>query len=256
MRRAQNGRVEGKVAIVTGAALGIGRAIAERLAMEGAKVVLTDINMKTGPEVASSITQAGGAAHFVVQDVSSEGDWRQVLDETAKAFGQPDILVNNAGIYMIKPMVDTTVEEWRRLMDINALGVFLGMKHCAPAMVERRRGSIVNLSSVAGIIGALGHVLYGASKGAVRTMTKDAAVELAQHQVRVNSIHPAYIETNMAEMGARESGRSKEELGRMHPIGHMGEPADVANAALFLASDESKFITGAELVLDGGLTAQ
>jgi NAD(P)-dependent dehydrogenase (short-subunit alcohol dehydrogenase family) len=141
-------------------------------------------------------------------------------------------------------------------MDVNVTGVFLGMKHCTPPMVEQGQGSVINLSSVAGLVGVSGHTCYGASKGAVRIMTKDAAMELAESGVRVNSVHPAYIDTQMADYGAETQNATKEELDAMHPIGHMGEPEDVAYAVLYLASEESKFMTGSELVLDGGFTAQ
>lgn len=250
------GRVEGKVAIVTGGAVGIGRATAELLAREGAKVAVTDVNVEEGEKTTARIHDDGHEAAFFEHDVASEEQWQRIVTQVQDTFGMPDVLVNNAGIYLIKPMEETTVAEWRRLMNINVTGVFLGMKHCTPRMKENGGGSVINLSSVAGLIGAANHTCYGASKGAVRIMTKDAAIELAQTGVRVNSIHPAYIKTQMAEYGASMYHATSEELDAMHPIGHMGEPIDVAYAVLYLASDESKFVTGTELVLDGGLTAQ
>lgn len=250
------GRVSDKIALVTGGALGIGRVTARMLAEEGAQVAVTDINEEAGREVVSTLTAEGHAAAFFEHDVASEADWERVVEELQHTFGAPDVLVNNAGIYQIAPLDEMSVEDWRRLMDINVTGVFLGMKHCTPLMREQCQGSVVNLSSVAGIVGLSGHACYGASKGAVRTMTKDAAIELAEDGVRVNSVHPAYIETQMADYGAEVQGATKEELDAMHPIGHMGEPEDVAYAVTYLASDESKFMTGSELVLDGGLTAQ
>ncbi len=250
------GRVEEQVAIVTGGANGIGRATAELLAEEGARVAVTDVDVETGRETAGAIRGAGGAAAFFEHDVASEADWERVVADVQDAFGVPDVLVNNAGIYQIEPIDEITVEDWRQLMDVNVTGVFLGMKHCTPLMREQGQGSVINVSSVAGLVGVSGHACYGASKGAVRTMTKDAAIELAEAGVRVNSIHPAYIDTQMADYGAEAQGASKEELEAMHPIGHMGEPDDVAYAALYLASEESAFVTGTELVLDGGFTAQ
>jgi NAD(P)-dependent dehydrogenase (short-subunit alcohol dehydrogenase family) len=250
------GRVEGNVAIVTGGGLGIGRATAELLAEEGAQVAVTDIDEEAGRETVARITDAGGEAAFYEHDVAEEDQWERVVQQVQDALGAPDVLVNNAGIYLIKPMEETSVEAWRRLMDINVMGVFLGMKHCTPQMKAQGRGSVINLSSVAGLVGSPHHTCYGASKGAVRIMTKDAALELAESGVRVNSIHPAYIDTQMADYGAEVNDMTKEELDAMHPIGHMGEPLDVAYAVLYLASEESKFMTGAELVLDGGYTAQ
>jgi len=250
------GRVDGSIAIVTGGAKGIGRASAEMLAAEGAQVAVTDVDEETGTETVNDITNAGGEAAFFEHDVAAEDDWERVVAATQDTFGAPDVLVNNAGIYQIAPIDEVTVEDWRQLMDVNVTGVFLGMKHCTPLMREQGRGSVINLSSVAGLIGLAGHSCYGASKGAVRTMTKDTAIELAEAGVRVNSIHPAYIDTQMADYGAEVQGASKEELEAMHPIGHMGEPDDVAHAVVYLASEESKFMTGSELVLDGGFTAQ
>ena len=250
------GRVDGSIAIVTGGAKGIGRASAEMLAVEGAQVAVTDVDEEAGTETGNDITNAGGEAAFFEHDVAAEDDWERVVAATEDTFGAPDVLVNNAGIYQIAPIDEVTVEDWRQLMDVNVTGVFLGMKHCTPLMREQDRGSVINLSSVAGLIGLAGHSCYGASKGAVRTMTKDAAIELAEAGVRVNSIHPAYIDTQMADYGAEVQGASKEELDAMHPIGHMGEPDDVAYAVVYLASEESKFVTGTELVLDGGFTAQ
>lgn len=250
------GRLDGKIALVTGGGLGIGRATAVLLAAEGADVAVTDIDEEAGQETVARIVESGGEAAFFPHDVTSEGDWERVVSSTQDTFGVVDVLVNNAGIYHIEPMADMSVEDWKRLMDVNVTGVFLGMKHCTPPMEEKGQGSVINLSSVAGLVGLSGHTCYGASKGAVRTVTKDAAMELASSGVRVNSVHPAYIDTQMADYGAEIQGATKEELDAMHPIGHMGEPDDVAYAVVYLASDESKFMTGSELVIDGGFTAQ
>lgn len=249
-------RVEGKTAIVTGGGSGIGRSSCLRLAGEGANVVVTDIDEERGEETAGLISQDGGEATFLRHDVTSEDDWESVVREAEDRYGRVDVLLNNAGLYLIKPLAETTLEEWNNLMAINVTGVFLGMKHTAPLMAERESGSIINLSSVAGLMGVPGHALYGASKGAVRIMTKDVAMEYAASQVRVNSIHPGYINTGMAEYGAEASGTTVEQLGQdMYPMGRIGEPEDVANVVLFLASDESRYMTGAELVIDGGGTA-
>ncbi|MFO8099796.1 MAG: glucose 1-dehydrogenase [Salinibacter sp.] len=250
------GRVSGKTALITGAALGIGRAAARMLAAEGAQVAITDINEEAGQEAADALSAEGLEVAFFEHDVASEADWARVVDAVQATFGPPDVLVNNAGIYQIEPLDEMSLEDWHRLMDVNVTGVFLGMKHCTPLMREQGRGSVVNLSSVAGLVGLSGHACYGASKGAVRIMTKDAAMELAEDGVRVNSVHPAYIDTQMSDYGADVQGATKEELDAMHPIGHMGEPEDVAYAVTYLASEESKFMTGSELVLDGGFTAQ
>lgn len=249
---ARSGRVQGKVAIVTGGARGIGRATAELLAREGARVIIADIDENRGKAAARRI---GRRVRFVRHDVREEKDWRQLLALVRKEFRKIDVLVNNAGIYLIKPLARTTVEELQAILATNVQGVFLGMKHVAPAMARRKRGSIVNIASMDGNVGAEGHAAYGGSKGAVRTMTKDAAVEFAKRGVRVNSIHPAYIRTAMARYGAKVSGQTLEQLGREFPVGHIGEPVDVAYAVLFLASDESRYVTGAELAVDGGALA-
>jgi NAD(P)-dependent dehydrogenase (short-subunit alcohol dehydrogenase family) len=247
-------RVQGKVAIVTGGGSGIGRACCLRLAEEGAKVVVTDISEERGRETVGQIEARGGDGLFLRHDVTREDQWESVVARTKETYGGVDVLVNNAGLYLIKALAETTVEEWNNLMAVNVTGVFLGMKHAAPAMAERGDGSIVNMSSVAGLMGVAGHALYGASKGAVRIMTKDVAMEPAAAQVRVNSVHPGYINTGMAEYGAA-AGTDIKGLGRLYPLGHIGEPDDVANTVLFLASDEAKYVTGGEFVVDGGGSA-
>lgn len=249
-------RLEGKVAIVTGGGTGIGKKTALFFAREGAKVVVTDINLDSAAQTAAEIEEAGGAALAIGHDVSKEEQWQNVVAQAIEQFSQVDILFNNAGIYIIKPLADTTLEEWNRLMSINVTGVFLGMKHVMPVMAKRKTGSVINASSIAGLIGAPGHVLYGASKGAVRIMTKDAAIEYAAHGVRVNSIHPGYIETGMVTYATEATKHSKAELAQAVPTGRLGRAEDVANMVLFLASDESSHVTGAEFVIDGGGTAQ
>ena len=249
-------RLTDKTALISGAAVGIGRAIAHVFAAEGARVAVTDRDASGAENTALAIRDAGGHAKAYALDVTDEDAWKQTAEAVARDLGPIDVLVNNAGVYLIAPLAETTLEDWRRVQDVNVTGVFLGMKHVTPGMAARGRGSVVNLSSVAGLIGAPGHVAYGASKGAVRIMTKDAALELAASGVRVNSIHPAYIDTEMAAYGAEMSGVTTADLGAMHPVGRMGTPEEVAWAAVYLASDEAGFVTGAELVVDGGYTAQ
>lgn len=244
-------RMKGKVALVTGAGRGIGRACAQLLAREGARVVVTDLDDEPGRETAETI----GEALFLHHDVRSEADWRRVVDAARERFGRIDALVNDAGIYLIKDTAETSLEELHEIFRTNVDGVFLGMKLVAPIMAERGGGSIVNLSSMDGIVGSEGHAAYGASKAAVRVMTKCTALELAKKKVRVNSVHPGYIHTRMAEYGAKQYGETLEELGEEFPVGHIGEPMDVAWGVLYLASDESKFVTGSELVIDGGATS-
>ena len=247
-----NGRVDGDVAIVTGARTGIGRATSERLAEEGATVVVTHYEQDGAQETVESIRESGGEAVHMKLDVQSEADWQRVIAKTCEEVGCPTILINNAGVYMVKPITEIDQDDWQKLFDVNVKGVFLGMKHCAPVMEENGRGSIINMSSVAGLAGVAGHTCYGGSKGAVRLMTKDMAMEVAGTGVRVNSIHPGVINTKMV----REEGPSMEEFRSMHPVDRIGEPEDVAHGALYLASEESKFVTGTELVIDGGFTAQ
>jgi len=250
------GNVAGKVVVITGAGAGIGRATAIMFGENKAKVVVTDVNDATGNETVAKITSAGGEAFFVAHDVASEDQWIDALSRAEERFGGIDVLVNNAGIYIISALADTTLEQWNRLFSINVTGVFLGSKHVAPYLAKRGGGSIINLSSVAGLRGTPGHVLYGASKGAVRIMTKDLAAELAGQNIRVNSIHPTYVKTEMADYGAAVAGLTLDEMGkRMVPLGRLAEPEDVANVIVFLAADESSYLTGAEFVVDGGGTS-
>ncbi|MFC8684301.1 SDR family NAD(P)-dependent oxidoreductase [Brevibacillus porteri] len=249
-------RLEGKVAIISGGGTGIGKTTAIRFAKEGAKVVVTDINLESASKTVAEIKDAGGQAIAIAHDVSREEQWQQVVETTVEQYDKVDILFNNAGIYIIKPLADITVEEWNRLMAINVTGVFLGMKHVMPLMAKQQGGSVINASSIAGLFGAPGHVLYGASKGAVRIMSKDAAMEYAAHGVRVNSIHPGYIDTNMVSYALETTKHSKSELAQATPTGRLGTVEDVANMVLFLASDESSHVTGAEFVIDGGATAR
>lgn len=257
------GRVQDKVAIVTGAALGIGEAAAHLLAREGARVVLTDIKDREGEAVAQRIRDAGGEALYLRHDVAQETDWETVVRETLSRFGRLDVLVNNAGVAEACLPDEETLEHWRWLMSINVEGVFLGTKHAIRAMkaAQPAGGSIINLSSIAGMVGVPDLGAYCTSKGGVRLYTKSVALYCAKNglNIRVNSIHPGYIWTPMvehylAQHGDVEEGRKAADS--LHPVGHMGEPNDIAYGVLYLASDESKFMTGAELVIDGGYTAQ
>jgi 3(or 17)beta-hydroxysteroid dehydrogenase len=252
-------RVKGKIALVTGAGLGLGRAAALMLAREGARVIVTDIKEREGADVADEIVAAGGEAMFMVHDVSSSEAWRTVMAAAISRFGGLDILVNNAGVLFSSKIEETQLEKWRWLMSINCDGVFLGTKHAIAAMKDRG-GSIINLSSVAGLVGLPEISAYCASKGAVALFTKAAALECAAagYKIRVNSIHPGGIWTPMLEdfVGKRGDSHADTAAAGMHPVGHAGEPDDIAYGVVYLASDESRFVTGAELVIDGGYTAR
>lgn len=255
------GRVDGKVAVVTGATSGIGRAIAELLAKEGAKVAVTGRNVERGNEVVESIRKEGGIAKFWKLDVSNEEEVERVFAEIAREFGKIDILVNNAGITGVdKPTHELTEEEWDQVMNVNVKGVFFCTKHVIPYMKKAGGGSIVNISSIYGIVGSPGIPPYHASKGAIRIMTKTDALIYAKDNIRVNSVHPGSIWTPMlkkacGKMGIPDEEQCRKAFAKMNPIGWVGEPIDVAYAVLYLASDESRFVTGAELVVDGGYTA-
>jgi NAD(P)-dependent dehydrogenase (short-subunit alcohol dehydrogenase family) len=255
-----SGRVAGKVALITGAASGLGKASAERLAQEGAIVILSDINVSAGKAAAAAIAATGTEAVFIELDTTSESGWDAVTAEVLTRYGKLDVLFNNAGIGVpvISTIDEMSFDTWRKTLSINLDGVFLGLRAAIRAMKQSgSRGSIINTSSIYGIVGTVGSGAYNASKGGVRTLTKAAALECAQagNGIRVNSVHPGHIETPMiAHRVATEELRSQ--LLAKYPVAHLGEPLDIANAVLFLASDESKFMTGAELVVDGGYTAQ
>lgn len=255
------GRVEDKVALVTGGASGIGRASALRLAAEGARVVVSDRDTQGGPRVASEL---GGGARFVSHDVRDEGAWQRALEETVAAFGRLDVLVNVAGILGEPTGQDpehATLEEFRRINQVNLEGTFLGCKTAIPVLRASGGGSIVNISSVAGILGTPMLAAYGAGKAGVRQITKSVAVYCAQQgdHIRCNSIHPGLIETAMIEGVLRSAGGDDPEAARAAyrgriPLGVFGSPEDVAHGVVYLASDEARYVTGAELVIDGGLT--
>ena len=252
------GRVAGKVALVTGGASGLGAETARRLAREGASVVLTDLNADAGAAVADEIAGAGGRSLFLEQNVADEGRWAEVVSEAVSAFGGLDVLVNNAGVAGGGPLLETTFEAWRQLMAINLDGVFLGMKAAAPVMVQAGRGSIINLSSILGKVGSPGAPAYSASKGGVLLLTKATALELAPFGVRVNSVHPGFIETPMVSGALRDvenANEMRDMIISRHALGRLGVPREIADGIVFLASDESSFMTGSELVIDGGYTA-
>jgi NAD(P)-dependent dehydrogenase (short-subunit alcohol dehydrogenase family) len=254
-------RIKNKVAVVTGGALGIGRAICLRFAKEGAVVAVTDILAEQGQEAIGEIREQGGVAEFWHLDVTREAEVQRVFAEVRGRFGAVNILVNNAGISGAdKPTHEITVEEWDRVMAVNVKGVFLCTKHAIPHMRQAGGGGIINLSSIYGLVGGPDIPPYHASKGAVRLMTKTDALLYAKDKIRVNSVHPGFIWTPLVEdLGRRSAGGVEEyrkNLDSLHPLGHVGEPDDVAYGVLYLASDESKFVTGSELVIDGGYTAR
>ena len=260
MCQTNSGRVAGKIAIVSGASAGIGRATALRLAEEGAKICLGDIDRTGAKSCAADIRARGGEAFPLALDVAEEADWHRIINATVERFGGLDILVNNAGIAFAAGLEETTTEQWRRIMAVNVDSVFFGCKFALPAMRESGGGAIVNISSILGLVGSPVQAAYGATKGAVRLFTKGVALECAEAgwNIRVNSVHPAYIRTPMVERYAETWGSLKkglEALGDLHPIGRVGEAEEVANVVLYLASDEAKFVTGAELLIDGGYTA-
>jgi 3(or 17)beta-hydroxysteroid dehydrogenase len=251
-------RVAGKVAMVTGAGSGIGEAVAGLLAREGARVAATDINADAGRKAVEGIKTAGGEAVFFKHDVTRESDWEAVTAGTLRQYGRLDVLVNCAGIFLATSVQDTTLEKWRWLMSINLDGTFLGVKYGAEAMKKNGGGSIINLSSAGGIVGTANSIAYNASKGGVRLLTKAAAFEFSRavynYNIRVNSVHPGVIPTPMTNPLISDPAGGKDMLS-WTPMGHFGDREDVAYGVLYLASDESKFVTGAELVIDGGWTA-
>lgn len=254
-------RVQDKVVVITGGSVGIGQAICKTLAAEGAKVAVTDIQDDAGQDVVEAIQKDGGTAAFWHLDVSDENDVKHTFADIRKRFGPISVLVNNAGIAGAnKPTDELTEEEWDQVTDVNVKGVFFCTKHAIPQMREAKHGSIINLSSIYGIISAPDIPSYHASKGAVRLMTKTDALFYAGDNIRVNSVHPGFIWTPLVEDLGKRSPQGvdefRSELDSRHPVGHVGEPEDIAYGVLYLASDESKFVTGSELVIDGGYTAR
>ena len=247
-------RVAGKVALISGAAGGIGAASAWLLAKEGAAVVIADILEEQGQATAIRITEAGGRAQFIRLDVTDAEEWRWALKHTVDNFGRLDVLVNNAGVSHRTGVEDTTTEAWDRVMDVNVKGVFLGTKVAIPEMRKAGGGSVINISSVYGIVGSPVSASYHASKGAVRIFTKSAAVQYAKENIRVNSVHPGYVDSPMTQAFHSIPEVWRERVAKT-PLGRMGTPEDIAAGVLYLASDESSFVTGSELVIDGGMTA-
>ena len=256
-------RLKGKVSIVTGSAMGIGEATANLFAEEGSKVVIADIDVVNGERVVKNIKNKGGEAIYLKLDVTKENEWKDVIEKTIKEYGSLTVLVNNAGISLAKDVEETTIEEWNRIMSVNATGVFLGTKHAIKVMKDNGEPcSIINRSSIDGQVAEEGLFAYCASKGAVTILTKSAALACGKkgYKIRVNSVHPGYVHTKLTEEEAKGYGYSPKEyfekVGRLHPIGFIGEPIDIAYLDVFLASDESRWVTGAEYVIDGGWTAQ
>jgi len=246
-------RLEGKVALITGAAQGIGEAIARRFAREGAQVCVTDVADDAGRKVAAEI---GAAARYMQLDVTRLEHWEEAVARARRELGRIDVLVNNAGIGTPPTaLADVPLEEHQRIQDVNALGVFFGMRALAGPMAESGGGSIVNICSIDGNVGVAGLTSYVASKFAVRGMTKSAALELGRKGIRVNSIHPGFIDTPMMRGAGAELGAAIQKLLDEQPIPRLGTPDELASLALFLASDESAYCTGAEFVIDGGHTA-
>jgi len=248
-------RLRDKVALISGGAKGMGAVEAKLFAKEGAKVVIGDVLETEGKQIEAEINETGGECLFVPLDVTDENQWNEAVAATLGRFGKLDILINNAGIFRTSPVEETSSAEWDQVMDINAKGVFLGAKAAIPAMREAGGGSIINLSSVAGLVGAAYSSAYSASKGAVRLFTKSTAIQYATDGVRCNSIHPGVIQTDMTKEAIADSQFKAQRLDPT-PLARLGQPEDVAYGALYLASDESSFVTGAELVIDGGWTAQ
>ena len=246
-------RLEGKVAIISGGSRGMGAAEARMFAREGAKVVIGDLLEKEGLNVVSEIGESGGEALFVTLDVTDESSWQSAVSAAVERFGKVDILVNNAAILRTQGLLETTEAIWDEVMDINVKGTFLGAKTVIPEMRKAGGGSIINISSGAGITGSRRNTAYHASKGAVRIFTKSAAIQYAGENIRVNSVHPGPVDTDMlASSLAVDDARRPEDV----PLGRYGRPEEVAYGVLYLASDESSFVTGSEVVIDGGRTAE
>jgi cyclopentanol dehydrogenase len=248
-------RLDNKIAIITGAAGGIGSAISSRFAREGAIVYLCDLKNTSGKELEKRILLTGGKAIFFPMDVTLESDWERLISQVIESYQKLDILINNAGINIRKPIEEMEVEEWDTMMRVNVRSVFLGIKHTLPLMRGQKSGSIINMSSICGLVGhKYTPEAYTASKGAVTLLTKSTAVRYAKDGVRVNSLHPSTVRTALVNKMLSDPERRKERLEEI-PLGRLATVDDVVNAALFLACDESSFLTGVSLPVDGGLTA-
>jgi NAD(P)-dependent dehydrogenase (short-subunit alcohol dehydrogenase family) len=252
------GRLTGKIALVTGGASvpGLGSSTAQRFAEEGAVVFLTDVDLAGAEKVAQSIRDAGGQATAMAHDVTSEADWDRVMAVIEAAHGRLDVLVNNAGIAVLGMLEAVSSADWRRQLNVNLDSVFYGCQRGVAAMrAAGNGGSIINISSVVGLFGVPGCTSYAAAKGAVRVMTKTIAVECAKDKIRVNSVHPGMILTNIQGTALEDNAANYDATVAQIPMGYLGEPIEIANMNLFLASDESRYITGAEMVVDGGMNA-
>jgi len=248
-------RLDGRVALVTGAASGIGKATVQRLVEEGAAVLVTDIQVDAGEATIRELIEAGGRAAFVKHDVTNEREWDVACAKAVEEFGALDILVNNAGLGDIKPIEETTLAEWERTVSIDQTGVFLGMKAAAPHLKQSQHASVINISSIFGSSGGFGvSPAYHAAKGAVRTLTKNVALHWATEGVRVNSIHPGFIATPILEQ-SRDTP-IWEGMTALTPMGRLGRPEDIAAGVAYLASDDAAFVTGLELYIDGGYMAR
>jgi NAD(P)-dependent dehydrogenase (short-subunit alcohol dehydrogenase family) len=260
-------RLQGKVAIVTGGASGIGAETARAFAVQGASVMICDGNAALGEAVVDEISKAGGTSQFAKLDVRSEPQWAEVVAAAEKAYGKVDILVNCAGISGRDPkmniqtsqtagprLAEQSLESWNQVMDINATGVFLGTRTVIAPMQRAGGGSIINISSICGIVGSFANAAYHASKGAVRIFSKAAAIQYAPDKIRVNSVHPGFVDTPMTKPGHSNPDVVKTRL-HATPLGRFGTPHDIAMGCLYLASDEAAWVTGSELVIDGGMTA-
>lgn len=252
------GRLENKIALVTGGASrpGLGSAIAERFAAEGAFVYLTDVDERGVNQVAEEIVQNGGKAKALLHDVSKESDWDRVFETIRADHGRLDVMVNNAGISLLSTIDAQTTENYMKVMDVNMHGVFFGTHRAVALMREvGEGGSVINMSSICGQVGVPGCSAYAATKGGVRMLSKTVAIETAKDRIRVNTLHPGMIMTNIQKAAIQENPGNYDIFVAGIPMGYIGEPEDVANCALFLASDESRYITGTELTIDGGITA-
>ena len=248
-------RLKGKVALITGGARGQGAAEAKLFAKEGAKVVITDILDNEGKKTEAEITETGGKCLYMHHDVTNSKDWETIVSKTVEHFGKIDILLNNAGIAVWGTNDDTSEEIWDSVMDVNAKGVFLGTKHVIPEMKKNGSGSIINVSSISGIIGQPAiQPVYNASKGAVRIFTKSTAVQYGKYGIRANSIHPGGVDTDMIAH-LTDNDERQQRIKEIVPLQRIAAPIEIAYGALFLASDESSFMTGSEMVMDGGVTA-
>lgn len=247
--------------ILLGGRKGIGKATAELLAQEGARIAITDCKKEGADVIIKSIRDSCGEAIFIRQDVSKENDWKKIISKILDHYGQLDIVVNNAGVGLGKNIEELTLKDWRWVMSVNLDGVFLGTKYAIEAMKKSGGGSIINISSIEGLIGDRRLAAYDASKGGVRLLTKSAALQCARegYNIRVNNVCPGFLNSSMVEgfLSKRKNPKkAKQELVYLHPLGHLGEPIDVAHAILYLASDEAKFVTGSDLIVDGGYTAR